>query len=114
LLAAFTKLREATISLFVPVCLSACNNSATSGRILLFIVWLTQQCDVKLSYVQLMKLHVSAPWGHLQAYKIRIKQGTSEVPCMIPYFYKPEDDPKGLKHVALLIVHNLTLHHIVV
>jgi len=29
-------------------------------------------------------------------------------------FYKPEDDPKGLKHVATLIVCNLTLHHIVV
>jgi len=29
-------------------------------------------------------------------------------------FYKPEDDPKGLKHVALLIVYNPTLHHIVV
>jgi len=25
---------------------------------------------VKLSYVQLIKLHVSTPWGHLQAYKI--------------------------------------------
>jgi len=23
-------------------------------------------------------------------------------------FYKPEDDPKGLKHVVLLIVHNFT------
>jgi len=29
-------------------------------------------------------------------------------------FYKPEDDPKGLKHVATLIVYSLTLHHIVV
>jgi len=26
----------------------------------------------------------------------------------------PEDDPKGLKHLATLIVYNLTLHHIVV
>ena len=37
---------------------------------MLFIVRLTQQYDVKLGYVQLMKLHVSSPWGHLQAYKI--------------------------------------------
>jgi len=37
---------------------------------LLFIVRLTQQYDVKLSYVQLIKLHVSTPWGHLQAYKM--------------------------------------------
>jgi len=29
-------------------------------------------------------------------------------------FYKPEDNPKGLKHVATLIVYSLTLHHIVV
>jgi len=29
-------------------------------------------------------------------------------------FYKPEDDPKGLKHVASLIVYNSTLHHIIV
>ena len=35
LLAAFTKLRKVIISFFVPVCLSACNNSATSGRILM-------------------------------------------------------------------------------
>ena len=51
--------------------------------IVLFIVRLTQQYDVKLSYVQLIKLHVSTPWGHLQAYKIWIIQGTSEVPRMI-------------------------------
>jgi len=31
---------------------------------------------------------------------------------MILSFYKPEDDPKGLKHVATLIVYNITLHHI--
>ena len=37
---------------------------------MLFIVRLTQQYDVKLSYVQLIKLHVSTSWGHLQAYKI--------------------------------------------
>ena len=37
---------------------------------MLFIVCLTQQYDVKLGYIQLMKLHVSTPWGHLQAYKI--------------------------------------------
>jgi len=37
--------------------------------IMLFIVRLTQQYDVKLSYVQLIKLHVSITWGHLQAYK---------------------------------------------
>jgi len=36
---------------------------------MLFIVRLTQQYDVKLSYVQLTMLHVSTPWGHLQAYK---------------------------------------------
>jgi len=42
-------------------------NNATNW---LFIVRLTQQKDVKLSYVQLIKLHVSTPWGHLQAYKI--------------------------------------------
>jgi len=29
---------------------------------MLFIVRLTQQYDVKLSYVQLIKLHVSTPW----------------------------------------------------
>jgi len=34
---------------------------------------------MKLSYVQLTKLHVSTPWGHLQANKIRIIQVTSEV-----------------------------------
>jgi len=44
---------------------------------------------------QLTKLHVSTPWGHLQAYKIWYHTR---------YFYKPEDDPKVLKHVALLIV----------
>jgi len=31
--------------------------------IMLFIVRLTQKYDVKLSYVQLIKLHVSNPWG---------------------------------------------------
>ena len=46
---------------------------------MLFIVCLTQQYDVKLSYAQLIKLHVSTPWGHLQAYKIQIIQDTSEV-----------------------------------
>jgi len=30
------------------------------------------------------------------------------------YFYKPEDDPKWLKHVATLIVYNLVSHHFVV
>jgi len=39
---------------------------------------------------------------------------TSEVPCMFKKFYNHEDDPKGLIHVATLIVYNLTLHHIVV
>ena len=56
---------------------------------MLFIVRLTQQYDVKLGYihVQLMKLHVSTPWGHLQAYKIRIIQGTYEVVTYgIPWF----------------------------
>jgi len=37
---------------------------------MLFIVRRTQQYDVKLSCIQLTKLHVSARWGHLQAYKI--------------------------------------------
>ena len=37
---------------------------------MLFIVRLTQQYDVRLSYVQLIKLHVSTPCGHLRAYKI--------------------------------------------
>jgi len=40
---------------------------------MLFIVRLTQQYDVKLSCIELMKLHVSTPWGHLQAYKISYK-----------------------------------------
>jgi len=54
---------------------------------MLFIVRLTQQYDVKLGYIQLMKLHVSTPWGHLQAYKILIIQGTSEVVTYgIPWF----------------------------
>jgi len=30
---------------------------------MLFIVRLTQQYDVKLSCIQLIKLHVSTPWG---------------------------------------------------
>jgi len=34
---------------------------------MLFIVRLTQQCDIKLSNKQ---LHVSSPWGHPQAYEI--------------------------------------------
>jgi len=52
-----------------------------------FIVRLIQQYDVKLCYIQLMKLHVSTPWGHLQAYKIRIIQGTYEVVTYgIPWF----------------------------
>ena len=42
----------------------------TLSLLKLFIVLLTQQYDVKLSCVYLMKLHVSTPWGHLQAYKI--------------------------------------------
>ena len=37
---------------------------------MLYIVRLTQQYDVKLSYVELIKLHVSTHWGHLQANKI--------------------------------------------
>ena len=37
---------------------------------ILCIVRLTQQYDVKLGHIQLVKLHVSTPWGHLQAYKI--------------------------------------------
>ena len=54
---------------------------------MLFIVCLTQQYDVKLSYAQLIKLHVSTPWGHLQAYKIQIIQDTSEVVTYrIPWF----------------------------
>jgi len=53
--------------------------SRCANTTMLFIVRLTQQYDVKLSYVQLIKLHVSTSWGHLQAYKIRIIQGTSEV-----------------------------------
>ena len=53
---------------------------------MLFIVRLTEQYDVKLCYIQLMKLHVSTPWGHLQAYKIII-QGTYEVVTYgIPWF----------------------------
>ena len=44
--------------------------SANSSKRMLFIVRLTQQYDVRLSYVQLTKLHVSTPWGHIQAYKI--------------------------------------------
>jgi len=31
--------------------------------IMLFIVRLTKQCDVKFGYIQLMKLHVPKPWG---------------------------------------------------
>jgi len=49
---------------------------------------------------QLTKLHVSTPWGHLQVYKIWYHTST----LYDTIFYKPEDDPKGLKHVALLIV----------
>ena len=37
---------------------------------MIFIVRLTQQYDVRLSYVQLIELHVSTLWDHLQAYKI--------------------------------------------
>jgi len=37
---------------------------------LLFIVHRTQQYGAKLHYATIIKLHVSTPWGHLQAYKI--------------------------------------------
>jgi hypothetical protein len=52
---------------------------------------------------QLIKLHVSTPWGHLQAYKIWYHTGYKRT-LYDTIFYKPEDDPKGLKNVALLIV----------
>jgi len=58
---------------------------------MLFIVRLTQQCDVKLSCKQ--SSYMFQPLGVI---------------------LRHEDDPKGLKHVATLIVYSLTLHHIVV
>ena len=54
---------------------------------------------------QLTKLHVSTPWGHLQAYKIWYRTRYFYVATVGSHiFYKPEDDPKGLKYVTLLIV----------
>ena len=51
----------------------------------------------------LIKIHVSTPWGHLQAYKIWYY--TRYRPTLYDtIFYNPEDDPKGLKHVSLLII----------
>ena len=68
---------------------------------------------------QLIKLHVSTPWGHLQVYKIWYH--TRYICCYylrypvvystlvikmwyIKNFYKPEDDPMGSKHVAVIIL----------
>jgi len=64
---------------------------------------------------QLTKLHVSTHWGHLQAYEIwyhtryicccYLRVGNNNRRTLYDTtFYKPEDDPKVSKHVALLIV----------
>ena len=68
---------------------------------------------------QLIQLHVSTPWDHLQAYKIWYH---TRYICyylqmyLATMFYKPEDDSMGSKHVAVLIscCIILTLHHCVV
>jgi len=73
------------------------------------------------------KLHVSTSWGHLQAYKICVAQGTFvnvRGPVVLFFqqtkprdpvgsiykrtlcdtFYNPEDDPTRSKHVALVLI----------
>jgi len=70
--------------------------------------------------MELKKLHVSTPWGYLQTYKIwcSTRYVCNELVNCKPrdpvgsnyrrilydtIFYKPEDNPVGSKHVALLI-----------
>ena len=73
------------------------------GLILLF--WFPN-CGYSIPSCQYSNLLVivsrTQQWGHLQACKMWY--GTGHVPLYDTTFYKPEDDPKWLKHVALLIV----------
>jgi len=66
---------------------------------MLFIVRLTQQYDVKLSYVQLINMN----------HAMYVRRTLYDSYCISLKMI-----PRGLKHVDLLIVHNLILHHIVV
>jgi len=113
ILKAFTVLRNKPTFLNWRLSIPLCKNT-----IYIYCPSHTTQC-CKVRIMQLTpKLHVSTPWGHLQAYKIWYHSryvckcylrdpvvAFTNVPCTVQHiFYKPEDDPMGSKHVGLVLI----------